>query len=169
MANEKVLIYLFRNDLRVADHPVLDYLASVDHGFTHLLPVYVFPALQMDLSGFIQDEEQKQRFQVKTSRVGHFPRCGPYRAKFIAESVWDLKSSLKSLDSDLLLRVGEHAEVVEDLVDAFQSRKIDVGAVWMTGHVGSEEQDQEQAVSAACKVRNVKCKIWQDEKYFIDE
>lgn len=53
MANEKVLIYLFRNDLRVADYPVLDYLASVDHGFTYLLPVYVFPALQMNLSEFI--------------------------------------------------------------------------------------------------------------------
>lgn len=169
MANHKVLIYLFRNDLRVGDHPILHHLATVQHDYTHFLPVYVFPASQMNLSGFIKDDEQRQLYPGPTSRVGGFPRCGPHRAKFIAESVWDLKSSLKSLDSDLLLRVGDHNEVVEDLVDAFKSRDIEVGAVWMTGHLGSEEQAQEVAVSAVCKERSVESKIWVDEKYFVDE
>lgn len=166
---EKVLIYLFRNDLRVTDNPILHHLGSTDHGFTHLLPVYVFPHVQMDVSGFIKDLERKQLYPVSTSRVGNFSRCGPHRAKFIAESVWDLKTSLKSLNSDLLLRVGEHNEVVEDQIKAFQDRDIEVGAVWMTGLVGSEELEQERKVSETCEALGVECKIWPDVKYFIDE
>jgi deoxyribodipyrimidine photo-lyase len=123
----------------------------------------------MDVSGFIKDLERKQLYPVSTSRVGNFSRCGPHRAKFIAESVWDLKTSLKSLNSDLLLRVGEHNEVVEDQIKAFQDRDIEVGAVWMTGLVGSEELEQERKVSETCEALGVECKIWPDVKYFIDD
>ncbi|KAB5560128.1 putative cryptochrome [Coniochaeta sp. 2T2.1] len=173
MADTNILIYLLRKDLRVADNPVLHYLASTpDHGFTHLLPVYVFPDIQMDLSGFVDDDDEDldQYGEISPrSRVGHFARCGPHRAKFIAETVWDLKSSLEDLGSGLVLRAGDHARVVSSLVKGFRKNLYKVGAVWITGLVGSEEVGQERAVSEACKSLDVDFKLWSDEKYFIDD
>ena len=172
MADTNILIYLLRKDLRVADNPLLHYLSSTpDHGFTHLLPVYVFPRLQMDLSGFVDGgdlDSHHDEFSAR-SRVGHFPRCGPHRAKFIAETVWHLKHSLEDLGSGLLLRVGDHDAALTTLLEGFQEKQLRVGAVWTTGLVGSEEADQETAVAKGCENHDVNFKIWADEKYFIDE
>lgn len=171
MANTNILIYLLRKDLRVADNPIFHYLSSSpNHGFTHLLPVYVFPHTQMDLSGFVSDDDTDQYVGMSCrSRVGHFARCGPHRAKFIAETVWNLKSSLEALGSGLILRAGDHGKVVKSLVEGFKKQQLQVGAVWTTGLVGSEETDQEGVVAAVCRDQDVAFKIWPDEKYFIDE
>ncbi|OIW31002.1 cryptochrome [Coniochaeta ligniaria NRRL 30616] len=171
MATTNILIYLMRKDLRVADNPIFHYLSSTpDHGFTHLLPVYVFPYIQMDLSGLVNGEDLDQDDDISTrSRVGHFARCGPHRAKFIAETVWNLKSSLEALGSGLILRAGDHGKVVSSLVEGFKKQQLQVGAVWTTGLVGSEEVDQEGAVSAICGDQDVDFKIWPDEKYFVDD
>ncbi|KAH8907881.1 cryptochrome [Coniochaeta sp. PMI_546] len=171
MANTNILIYLLRKDLRVADNPIFHYLSSSpNHGFTHLLPVYVFPHTQMDLSGLVSDDDTDQYVGMSCrSRVGHFARCGPHRAKFIAETVWNLKSSLEALGSGLILRAGDHGKVVKSLVDGFRKHQLQVGAVWTTGLVGSEETDQEGVVAAVCRDQDVAFKIWPDEKYFIDD
>jgi deoxyribodipyrimidine photo-lyase len=172
MTDTNILIYLLRKDLRVADNPILDYLSSTpDHGFTHLLPVYAFPRIQMDLSGFVNDADvEHYRDDISTmSRVGHFPRCGPHRAKFIAETVWDLKCSLEALGSGLILRAGDYGKVLSILIEGFKEKQFRVGAVWTTGLVGSEEADQERAVAEVCKDQDADFKIWPDEKYFIDE
>lgn len=123
----------------------------------------------MDLSGLAGDEASEHDQVYTRSPVGHFARCGPHRAKFIAETVWSLKGSLEALQSGLVLRAGDHGKVVSDLVEGFKKNQLRVGAVWTTGLVGSEEDDQERAVSAVCKDQDVDIKIWADEKYFIDE
>ncbi|PTD03494.1 putative cryptochrome DASH [Fusarium culmorum] len=41
MAGNKLLVYLLRRDLRTIDNPILHHLATFDHGFTHLLPIYI--------------------------------------------------------------------------------------------------------------------------------
>jgi deoxyribodipyrimidine photo-lyase len=170
MAETNILIYLMRKDLRVADNPMLHHLSSnSDHGFTHLLPVYVFPETQMDLSGLVDEKYADQYVTPARSRVGHFARCGPHRAKFIAETIQNLKSSLESLGSGLVLRAGNHGKVVNDLMEGFEKHDLKVGAVWTTGLVGSEEEEQERSVSSVCKNQGVDFKIWTDEKYFIDE
>lgn len=169
MPTGNTLIYLIRKDLRVSDNPIFHHLAtSKDHGFTHLLPVFVFPPHQIEVSGFIKDGS-KSPFPEARSQVGRYWRCGPHRAKFIGESVWNLKTSLESLESGLLLRVGVLGNVVQSLIDGLQQKQLKVGAVWMTGLEGTEEKDEEKSVSSICEKEGIEFKEWVDEKYFIDE
>ena len=143
MSDSKVLIYLMRRDLRVSDNPILHSLGTqTDHGFTHLLPLYVFAAQQLEVSGFV-DPGAKSPYPEARSQVGGFWRCGPHRAKFLSESVWDLKASLEKLGSGLCIRVGMVGEVVKKILEAEQS-EMKVGAVWMTGEEGAEEGWEER-------------------------
>ena len=170
MTQSKAVIYLLRRELRLSDNPIFHHLANPDsnHGFSHLLPVYVFPAQQIDLSGFVPEGGENPHPAPK-SAVGGYARCGPYRAKFLAESVWDLKTSLQSNGSDLLVRVGTYKDVVKSLVEGLRAKDCHVGAVWMTSHEGSEEKRDEKAVSSFCADNGIDFKLWDDEKYFIYE
>lgn len=166
MADSKLLIYLMRRDLRVSDNPILHALTTTNHGFTHLLPVYIFPAEQVEISGFIEGVG-KSPYPEARSEVGGFWRCGPYRAKFLAESVWDLKEGLERVGSGLCIRTGKVADVVNHLLKDIKDVK--VGAVWMIKEEGVEEDREERGVKKTCAAAGVNCKLWVDEKYFIDE
>ena len=120
----------------------------------------------MEVSGFI-DGEEKSPFPEARSNVGGFWRCGPHRAKFLAESVWDLKEGLEKIGSGLCIRAGLVGPVIARLLE--EIREVKVGAVWMTGEEGVEEKKEEQQVKLACERAEVDCKIWVDEKYLIDE
>ncbi|KAL0937624.1 cryptochrome dash [Colletotrichum truncatum] len=169
MAATNILIYLLRHDLRIADNPILHHLATApDHGFTHVLPVYIFPAHQIEISGFIRDGSKSPNPEAR-SEVGKFWRCGPHRAKFIAQSVWNLKDSLENAGNGLCLRAGRFGDVVDDLLQGFMDKKQKVGAVWMTAEEAVEERRDEKAVSTVCSKHGVNFKTWLDEKYFIDD
>lgn len=165
----KLLLYLLRRDLRVADNPIFHNLSTqTDHGFDTLLPVYVFPRKQMETSGFLR-EGSTSPYPPALSQVGKFWRCGPHRAKFTAQAVWDLKGSLEALESGLEIHVGDHARVVEQFIRHFKNTDTPVGAVWMTEEVSAEEMDEQESVAAACAAAGVDFKLWADEKYFVDE
>jgi deoxyribodipyrimidine photo-lyase len=66
----------------------------------HILPVYVF---------------DERVFKGKTRRFG-FPKTGNHRARFILESVRDLRERLRERGADLLIRVGKPEEIIPDLV-----------------------------------------------------
>lgn len=168
MSDSKLLIYLVRRDLRVSDNPILHSLATTkDHGFTHLLPLYVFNAQQLEISGFMKDgAAAKSPYREARSQIGGFWRCGPHRAKFLAECVWDLKTGLEKVDSDLCLRVGMPDKVINDILT---KSDLKVGAVWMVAEEGTEENREEQAVRSACREAEVDFKLFNDEKYLIDE
>lgn len=169
MAGSKLLVYLLRRDLRVSDNPILHHLAtSHDHGFTHLLPVYVFPAHQVEVSGFLADG-QSSPYPEARSQVGKFWRCGPHRAKFVAESVWDVKDSLEGLNSALLIRVGSFPDVLKHIVNSLKENQQNVSAVWMTDEKSDEELQEQNAVSSFCSQQGIDFELWRDEKYFIDE
>jgi len=168
MANTNILVYLLRRDLRVADNPILHHLASQTHSFTHLLPVYVFPAHQVEVSGLLRQGAESPYPEAR-SQVGHFWRCGPHRLKFAAQSVWNLKESLNWLGSGLLLRVGMFGDVIEHVVLVVQAKKYRVGAVWMVGEEAVEEKRDEQAVYGYCRRHGIEFRRWVDEKYYIDE
>ena len=166
MTDSKILIYLMRRDLRVSDNPILHSLATEkDHGFTHLLPLYVFAAQQLEVSGFIEGNV-KSPYPEARSQVGAFWRCGPHRVKFISESVWDLKESLEKLGSGLCIRVGMVNEVISRLLE---ESGLKVGGVWMTGEEGVEERREERDVKRICEQCGVNFKLWVDEKYLLDE
>jgi deoxyribodipyrimidine photo-lyase len=167
MPDSRVLIYLMRRDLRVSDNPVFHSLSNdKNHGFTHLLPLYVFPAQQLEVSGFIQGDA-KSPYPEARSQVAGFWRCGPHRVKFLSESVWDVKQSLEKLGSGLCIRVGLVGEVISRMLEAESELK--VGAVWMTGEEGYEESREERDVKRACEKKGVDFKLWVDEKYLLDE
>lgn len=167
MSSPNVLIYLLRRDLRIADNPIL-HLLEKDSVYTHLLPVYVFAAQQIEVSGFIKDSS-KSPYPEARSASGAFWRCGPHRAKFLAESVWDLKKSLIGVGSDLEIRVGMMDDVAKTLLDGFEKEGVKVGGIWMTGEEGPEENAEERKVRNMCNEKAVGFKLHKDEKYFVDE
>jgi deoxyribodipyrimidine photo-lyase len=168
MAKNNILIYLLRRDTRVSDNPILHHVANSKHEFTHMLPVFVFPAQQMEISGFLKDDA-KSPYPAALSPVGGYWRCGPHRAKLIAQSIWDVKTSLDSIGSGLAVRVGMLGDVIDHLLEGFQASGQRVGAVWMIREEGVEEVRDERAVAARCDENKVPLKVWDDEKYFVDE
>ncbi|KAI4244292.1 MAG: hypothetical protein L6R40_003018 [Gallowayella cf. fulva] len=173
MSSPRVLIYLLRRDLRVADNPVLHDIAKVtqqsQHPFTHFLPVYIFAAQQIEVSGFLSSDSERSPFPEARSQVGGFWRCGPHRAKFLAESVWDVKKRLDNVGSGLEIRVGMVGQVIKEMLDAFRQANTQVAGVWMTQEEGVEEQREERDVKEATEGAQTEFKLWTDEKYYVDD
>ena len=177
----KTLIYLLRRDLRTTDNPILHEVSRLfqqsQHPFTHLLPVYVFPADQIEVSGFLHDQTAKCPYPEARSYVGGFWRCGPHRAKFVAESVWDLKRQLEDLGSGLEIRVGRLHNVFSDILKQLKDGSskqnaestTEVSGVWMTAEEGTEEKQEEEDVRKVAEQSGVEFRLWQDEKYLVDE
>lgn len=155
----------------MVDNPIFHHLSKNTEGFTHLLPLYVFPAQQVEVKGFIPKESNAQSpYPEARSPTGSFWRCGPHRAKFVSEAVWDVKQLLHGVGSDLCIRVGMTGEVVQELLRRINERNdTAVGAVWMVGEDTTEEKQDETEVKAACAESDVAFKLWKDEKYFVDE
>lgn len=173
MPASNVLVYLMRRDLRLEDNPVFHELTKQKPSiFTHLLPLYVFSAQQLEVSGFIpKDTTIKSPYPQAKSAVGGFWRCGPHRAKFLAESVWDLKEKLEEAGSGLEIRVGMIGEVIRGILEgiAKEEGETKIGGVWMTEEVGGEEKKEERDVRKLCEEHGIEFKLIRDEKYFIDE
>jgi deoxyribodipyrimidine photo-lyase len=175
MATQRVLIYLLRRDLRLADNPIFHeiYRSSQQSKcpYTHVLPLYVFSAQQIEVSGFLSSSESSRSpYPEARSQHGGFWRCGTRRATFLAESVWDLKTALESAGSGLTVRVGMVADVIRDLLDAFKSSdSAEVFGLWMTSEEGIEEKREERQVRRILEAAGKEFRLWTDEKYYIDE
>ncbi|KAI9701116.1 MAG: hypothetical protein M1836_001785 [Candelina mexicana] len=173
MSAPRILIYLLRRDLRVADNPVFTEISRLcqqsQHTFTHLLPLYIFPAQQVEVSGFLSSDSEQSPYPEARSPVGGFWRCGPHRARFLAESVWDTKKSLGCLESGLELRVGRVGEVVKNLLEAYQKEDGEIVGVWMTEEEGLEEKQEERAVRTSVQDAGKEFRLWADEKYLVDD
>jgi deoxyribodipyrimidine photo-lyase len=89
-------IVWFRQDLRVHDN---EALASSLRMAEEVIPVFVF---------------DERTFRGET-RFG-FPKTGVWRARFILESVEDLRQSIRKLGSDLVVRVGKPEEILAEMV-----------------------------------------------------
>ena len=170
--NEKsVVIYFLRRDLRLEDNPVFHALATnPEHNTDYLLPIYVFPAQQVEVSGFIpSDSHDKSPYPEAKSPIGRFWRTGPHRAKFLCESVWALKESLQNVGSDIDIRAGLLPDILQSLIRGFQEKHVTVKAVWMTHMLGNDETKEEKECEQICEALEIGFKIWKDEKYLIDE
>lgn len=174
MATSRVLIYLLRRDLRLADNPVFHDISRTfpqsKHPHTHVLPLYVFSAQQIEVSGFLSSSDSRSPYPEARSQHGGFWRCGPHRATFLAESIWDLKTALEEAGSGLTIRVGMVGDVVKDLLDGFKkSGSAEVSGLWMTSEEGVEEKREEQEARRAVEAEGKEFRLWTDEKYFVDE
>lgn len=171
---QRVLVYLVRRDIRLADNPIFSQVAKLNSQsqkpFTHVLPLYVFPAEQVEVSGFLGSDQDTSPYKEARSRTGEFWRCGKQRAKFIAESVWDLKQDLNKISSDLVIRVGSVKDAVQAVLDGYRHRDdAELHGLWMTSEEGWEEKEEEKAVRAMLDKEDKEFKLWTDEKYFVDD
>ena len=116
----KVILW-FRNDLRLHDHePLQDALRAG----AQVVPIYCFDPRQWGETAF------------------GFPKTGPFRAKFLVESVINLRQSLRQLGSDLVVRRGRPEEILPALATQVQAQ-----AIYWHEAVTSEETTVDEAVA----------------------
>jgi deoxyribodipyrimidine photo-lyase len=116
------LIVWFRNDLRLHDNEALWRACQKN---AEILPIYCFDIRQ---------------FQ---NTVLGFPKTDSLRAKFLIESVADLRANLQKIGSDLVIRVGYPEEIIPELAQKWQAT-----AVLATKETTAEELAVEKKLEA---------------------
>ena len=116
------IVVWFRRDLRVHDNPTLHRaVADADT----VVPLYCLPDRHTGSGMFGLD------------------KVGPHRARFLTESLADLRDSLRSRGGELFVRHGDPSTVVPAVADRF-----DAEAVYWQDLPGTEERDDARAVRA---------------------
>ncbi|KAN0060674.1 hypothetical protein ACQY0O_007332 [Thecaphora frezii] len=161
-----ILICLLRLDLRVNDNALFYYAheqpkpilsngnktvdlsqledeALLGSTSDYLLPVFVFDEREMELSGL--PGYQRKGPEARTRHYG-FWKTGGFRTRFISESVYDLRSRLRELGSDLLIRFGTPEDVICNLVHALRANGDYVEGVWMQKEMTYPETEIETQI-----------------------
>jgi deoxyribodipyrimidine photo-lyase len=121
--SEKTILVWFRNDLRIRDNEILlEAVRKADK----VLPVYCFDP-----------------FYFKQNASGN-SKTGSIRARFLIESVADLRKNLQNLGAELIVRIGNPAEILPQLAEQYQ-----VNEVYHHREVAYEETDISEQVEAA--------------------
>jgi deoxyribodipyrimidine photo-lyase len=140
---QRILLW-FRNDLRLHDHEPLH--RAIASG-AEIIPVYCFDPRQFGKTAF------------------GFPKTGAFRAQFLLESVTDLRRSLHSLGSDLLI-CRDHPEFIIPHL----ASKLAISAVFYHQEATAEEQAVETALSNALKPLGVRVQsFWGHTLYHPDD
>ncbi|WP_135852986.1 DASH family cryptochrome [Halorussus salinus] len=124
----------FRRDLRLHDNPTLAAAATADH----LLPVYCFDPREFGPRPYGGPDSFE------------YEKTGPHRARFLRESVADLRESLRERDSALVVRHGRPEELLPDIADAAGA-----SAVYCQTLPVPEERAVEASVESALADRGV--------------
>lgn len=138
---ENVIVW-FRNDLRLRDNKLL---AIAEEKKYQVIPFYGL------------DDNW-----LKNDAFG-FQKMGAFRAKFLLESLNDLKQNLQAINSDLFFKIGEIPAVLSELANEFGITKILANKAFT-----NEEIAQEKALTKA--IPNVKITyISHDTLYHIND
>src|ERR1700733_1518621 len=126
--SDKTILVWFRNDLRIHDNEILlEAVRKADK----VLPVYCFDPYY---------------FQINASGNS---KTGSLRTRFLLESVADLRKNLRAIGGELVIRVGNPAEMLPKLAEEFQ-----VNEVYHHREVAHEETEiSEQVETALWKMR----------------
>jgi len=139
----RVLIW-YRHDLRLHDHEAI-YQAVQEQ--LEIIPFYCFDERQFGLTSY------------------GFPKTGKFRAKFLLESVANLRQSLESLGGNLIIRRGKPEEIIPQLVQELQ-----IARVYYHQEVTAEELAVEKAVNKALSGVPVQIKtFWTATLYHPDD
>jgi deoxyribodipyrimidine photo-lyase len=125
-----IAIVWFRNDLRLHDH---EPLAQALERFERVVPVYCF-----DPRNF------------RKNSIG-LPKTGAFRAKFLLESVADLKASLQDKGSDLVVRYGSPEKEIAKI-----AKQLGTNDVFAYKAVTKEEAKVESALKVFLGKRKLK-------------
>jgi len=126
--SEKTILVWFRNDLRVHDNEILlEAIRKADK----VLPVYCFDP-----------------FYFKQNLSGN-SKTGNIRARFLLESVANLRKNLRAIGGELVIRMGNPAEILPQLAEEYQ-----VNEVYHHREVAHEETEiSEQVETALWKIK----------------
>jgi deoxyribodipyrimidine photo-lyase len=125
---EKTILVWFRNDLRIHDNEILlEAVRKADK----ILPVYCFDP-----------------YYFKKNPSGN-PKTGSLRARFLIESVNDLRKNLQNAGGELIIRIGNPAEILPQLAEQYH-----VNEVYHHREVAYEETKiSEQVETALWKIK----------------
>jgi deoxyribodipyrimidine photo-lyase len=101
--SEKTILVWFRNDLRIHDNEIL---LEAARKADKILPVYCFDP-----------------YYFNTAADGT-PKTGALRARFLLESVADLRKNLQALGGELIIRIGNPAEVLPQLAEQYAVNEV---------------------------------------------
>lgn len=139
----KVVVW-FRGDLRLHDHPALTH--AVEEGLG-VVCVYCFDPRQFGKTPF------------------GFEKTGRYRAKFLVESVRELRDRMRAIGGELVVRCGKPEEVVADVC-----RRSGAKEVFYHREVSYEEQKVEEALAEACEKAKVDVRrFWANTLYHSED
>lgn len=127
--SERTILIWFRNDLRIRDNEVLFEAAR---RADRVIPVYCF------------DPRYFGKTEFGTQKTGLL------RARFLIESVRNLRSSLRRLGGGLLVRRGKPEDILPDLCNEYQ-----VSEVYHHREVGPEETAISARVEASLWKRQI--------------
>lgn len=125
---ERRILVWHRHDLRVQDHePLWQAIQNQRSGCpVRIIPVYCFDPRQWGRTSF------------------GFAKTGPWRSRFLLESVAGLRGRYRDLGADLVIRPGEPEQVLPGLVQAWG-----IGAVYYHAEVTPEEVNVEVGLQTA--------------------
>jgi deoxyribodipyrimidine photo-lyase len=133
MAENRIILW-YRNDLRLHDH---EPLVKATESGAKVIPVYCFDDRQFGKSSF------------------GFAKTGAFRAQFLLESVADLRRSLRSLGSELVVRSG-----LPELEVAKLAQELEASAVYFHQEVTPEETQVERALEKVLAQLNISIKTF---------
>ncbi|MGB0933873.1 MAG: DASH family cryptochrome [Lishizhenia sp.] len=119
-------IHWFRNDLRLHDQP---FLQKVDN-CENLICIYILNPKQFQ---YVHWDDRKLGFRKQ----------GLNRIQFLRETLCDLQQNLRSRGNDLLVKVGNPAEILKDL-----SSKNNTSVSFEIGYATEEKLEQEEVYNS---------------------
>ena len=142
--NQDKIILWYRNDLRIHDHEPLDKAIKTK---AQIIPIYCFDPRQFGQTNF------------------GFPKTGAFRAKFLIESVADLRNTLQKLGSNLIIRQQKPEIAIPQL-----AQELKVKSVFFHREVTAEEIKVETVLHQALKQIGVKFQsFWGHTLYHPDD
>lgn len=140
----RILVW-FRNDLRIHDQKII--IDAIEQNANVIIPIYCF------------DDRQFQ-----TTSFG-FPKTGQFRGKFLLEAIINLRKSLQTIGSNLIIRKG----IPEDIIPRIaMENKIDF--VCFSEEATAEEIKVEKELRKKLNEAKIKIKtVWQSTLYHPQE
>jgi deoxyribodipyrimidine photo-lyase len=137
-------IMWFRNDLRLQDNVALQ---TAIQNAEVVYPVYCFDPRQ-----------------YAETEIG-LPKTGSFRAKFILETIKDLRQNLRQIGSDLIIRQGLPESVIPQIAN-----ELGVSAVYATKEVTAEELEVEKHLEQKLMPERIMFDlVWQSTLFHIED
>jgi deoxyribodipyrimidine photo-lyase len=146
VTQQRLLIW-YRNDLRLHDHEPLHRASDRTLAASQIIPVYCFDPRQFGTTSY------------------GFPKTGAFRTQFLLESIADLRASLRSLGSDLIIRTG-----LPEVILPVLAQEIGATGIYFSKEVTAEEVAVETALQSAVKPLGIALKsFWGHTLYHPDD